>query len=273
MKLSKNRLSSLASLTTAKGRREKNAFLASGVRVIGEAVKSDWPIEYLVVSRSDLTTTGEEFVEGLSAIDVFEVSSSDMKRLDASKSSQGIVAVLQKRQSTMDAASAKSRLILALDDISDPSNLGAIFRSALAFGLREVILSAGTVDMYSPKVVRASAGSLFHLDICADIDLESALPELKASGYRLVGTSSDGEPLLDHAPGDGSTCLLIGNEAHGMSPEITALCDRIIGIPIGESCESLSAPVAAGIVMFELSRSYRLSNQPKPGAGDTVIRK
>jgi TrmH family RNA methyltransferase len=265
MKLSKNRLSSLASLSTAKGRREKNAFLASGVRVISEAIRADWLIECLVVSRSNLTATGEEFIKNTSGIDVYDVSTADMKRLDASKSSQGIVAVLSKRSLRMNAAKLKSRFVLALDDISDPSNLGAILRSALAFGFRDVILSAETVDPYSPKVVRASTGSLFHLKVYADIDLLAAVTQLK--------TGSDGEPLLDRTPAPDSICLAIGNEAHGMTPQVTAMCDQIIGIPIAENCESLSAPVAAGIMMFELSRSYRMSNQPKPGTGDTVIRK
>jgi TrmH family RNA methyltransferase len=273
MKLSKNRLSSLASLSTAKGRREKNAFLASGVRVISEAIRADWLIECLVVSRSNLTATGEEFIKNTSGIDVYDVSTADMKRLDASKSSQGIVAVLSKRSLRMNAAKLKSRFVLALDDISDPSNLGAILRSALAFGFRDVILSAETVDPYSPKVVRASTGSLFHLKVYADIDLLAAVTQLKTLGYQLIGTGSDGEPLLDRTPAPDSICLAIGNEAHGMTPQVTAMCDQIIGIPIAENCESLSAPVAAGIMMFELSRSYRMSNQPKPGTGDTVIRK
>lgn len=273
MKLSGSRLKELASLMTVKGRREKDAFLASGVRVIGEAIKADWPIRYLVVSRSDLTSTGEEFLRSVDGLEMFEMAAKDMKRFDNSRSSQGIIAVLSKPPESDSSDDVRSKLILALDSIADPSNLGAILRSAHAFGFRDVILSSGSVELYSPKVVRSSAGSIFHLHIQPDIELTDFLTELKDSDYAIVGTSSQGDVSGEAPAGNGPVCLVIGNEARGISAGVMALCDKMMRIPIGDDCESLSAPVAAGIAMYEISRTVHSTKLTKPGAGETVIRK
>jgi len=273
MKLSGSKLKEFASLLTVKGRREKNAFLVSGVRVIEEAIKANWPIQYLVVSRSELTSTGEEFLRRIDGVEIFELAARDLRRFDSSQSSQGIVAVLSRPLENDGPGNVNSELILALDAIVDPSNLGAILRSAHAFGFRDVILSSGSVELYSPKVVRASAGSIFHLDIHADIELPDLLTELKASGCRIVGTSSDSDVSDESPTGIGPVCLVIGNEAYGISAGVIALCDKVIRIPIGDDCESLSAPVAAGIAMYEISRTFQSAKQTKPGAGETVVRK
>jgi len=273
MKLSGSRLKEFVSLLTVKGRRERNAFLVSGVRVIEEAIKANWPIQYLVVSRSELTSTGEEFLRRVDGKEIFELAARDLRRFDSSRSSQGIVAVLSGPEKNDTPAKVNSELILALDAMADPSNLGAILRSAHAFGFRDVILSSGSVELYSPKVVRASAGSIFHLDIHADAELADLLTDLKASGRRVVGTSSESD-ISDSMPeGSRPVCLVIGNEAHGISAGVISLCDKVIRIPIGDGCESLSAPVAAGIAMYEISQAFQSAKQTKPGAGETVVRK
>ena len=143
-------------------------------------------------------------------------------------------------------------MILALDDIADPSNLGAILRSALAFGFDDIFLSGNSVELHSPKVIRASAGSVFHLNVATDVDLVKEISELKVQDYLIIGTDTGGFGFQESLKKHHKLCLVIGNEAHGISPEVITLCDEIIRIAIADRCESLSAPVAAGIAMYEI---------------------
>jgi len=226
MKLGAKKLSLIRALATKKGRRKYSSFLASGIRVINEAVKAGMEIQYLVVARSELTAPGRDL----------------------------IVAVISKPQAQKATEKLTSPEIVALDNISDPSNLGAIMRSALAFVFDDVLLGAGCAELYSPKVIQASAGAVFHLNSLTGQDLTEVLPELKSKGYSIIGTDTKGTDPEKALTVKDRLCLVIGNEARGISPEVTAWCDEIVRIPIAHRCESLSAPVAAGIVMYEISK-------------------
>jgi TrmH family RNA methyltransferase len=254
MKLSEKKLSVLRALATKKGRRKYSSFLASGVRVIDEAVRAGLQIQYLAVARSEFTVPGREFLDTRTGQDIFEISAKDMARIDKAQSSQGIVAVISTPQPRITLEMLKSAAILALDNISDPSNLGAILRSALAFGFGDILLSRDCAELYSPKVIRASAGALFHLNTLIDSDLVEELPRLKSRPYTIYGTDKLGTAIEELRTGNSNLCLVIGNEARGISPAVTAWCDKVIRIPMSDRCESLSAPVAAGIVMYEISK-------------------
>ena len=254
MKLSEKRLSVLRALATKKGRRKYGLFLASGVRVIDEAVKAGLQIQYLAVAPSELTAPGREFLDTLTGQHMFEISAKDMARIDRAQTPQGILAVIEIPQPRTSLETLKSDSILALDSISDPSNLGAIFRSALAFGFGDVLLSRDCAELYSPKVIRASAGAVFHLNTLTDSDLTEDLPMLKSRHCAVYGTDKVGTNIEKLQTGDSRLCLVIGNEARGISPAVTAWCDEVVRIPMSGRCESLSAPVAAGIVMYEVSK-------------------
>jgi len=254
MKLGAKKLSLIRALATKKGRRKYSSFLASGIRVIDEAVKAGMEIQYLVVARSELTAPGRDFVRSMAGFDIFEMPAKDLGQIDKFKSSQGIVAVISKPQAQKATEKLTSPEIVALDNISDPSNLGAIMRSALAFVFDDVLLGAGCAELYSPKVIQASAGAVFHLNSLTGQDLTEVLPELKSKGYSIIGTDTKGTDPEKALTVKDRLCLVIGNEARGISPEVTAWCDEIVRIPIAHRCESLSAPVAAGIVMYEISK-------------------
>jgi TrmH family RNA methyltransferase len=254
MKLSEKKLSVLRALATKKGRGKYGSFLASGVRVIDEAVKAALQIQYLAVARSELTVPGREFLDTLTRQDIFEISAKDMAQIDKAQTSQGIIAVMSTPQPRITPETLKSALILALDSISDPSNLGAILRSALAFGFGDILLSRDCAELYSPKVIRASAGAIFHLNVLTDSDLVEELQRLKSLHYAVYGTDRAGTDIEKLQTGNSKLCLVIGNEARGISPVVTAWCDKNIRIPMSDRCESLSAPVAAGIAMYEISK-------------------
>ena len=263
MKLSEKKLSLLRALATKKGRKKYNSFLASGARVIDEAVKAGLQIQYLAVARSELTVPGREFLDTLTGQDIFEISAKDMTRIEKAQTSQGILAVISTPQPRITLETLESGAILALDSISDPSNLGAILRSALAFEFGDILLSEDCAELYSPKVIRASAGAIFHLNALSDINLVEELPRLKSRHYRIYGTDKEGIDIEELQTGNNKLCLVIGNEARGISPAVTAWCDKVIRIPMSDWCESLSAPVAASIVMYEISKRAPISSNKR----------
>lgn len=255
MKLSNKRLTLLRSLTTKKGRAKHSSFLATGTRIIDEAIKSGQSVQYLAVAQSELTETGRKFLDTNKSLQVFEIAAKDLMHIDSSNSTQGVLAVISMIPTMKSSNELKSDSLLALDSISDPSNLGAIVRSALAFSFGGIILGEGCAELVSPKVIRASAGSIFHLGVMVGADLTREIGNLKARGYSVLGTDSTGSDVqVVRTKTKRRVCLVIGSEARGMSPAVSALCDNVMSIPITEKCDSLSAPVAAGVAMYEIAK-------------------
>ena len=155
------------------------------------------------------------------------------------KTPQGVAAVA----SMPEPPDIRLGFIVALDDVQDPANVGTIIRTADAAGCGGVVLSDGSADPYAPKVVRASMGSLFHLPVVRTA-LRPYLEELRESGYRVACADLDGQ--TDFSLAAEKTCLVIGNEARGISEEILCLSDVRVRIPIYGKAESLNAAVAAG---------------------------
>ncbi|MDD3821647.1 MAG: TrmH family RNA methyltransferase [Bacilli bacterium] len=142
---------------------------------------------------------------------------------------------------------------LLLDGIQDPINLGVIIRSAVAFNIDTIVLGANTVDCYNPKVVRATQGMLFHLNIIRQ-DLLNVIPILKQKGISVIGTKvTHGEDIRNLNLKD-NYALVVGNEGSGVSDETLALCDDIIYIDMSAKCESLNVGVAASIILYELNK-------------------
>lgn len=142
--------------------------------------------------------------------------------------------------------------VLILDRIQDPGNLGTIMRSALAFNINTIIVSPGTVYMYNPKVVRASEGAIFHLNMI-EKELEIAITELKNNGYKIYTTDvKQGKPLknCDFGP---KNAIIIGNEGSGVDKVQASRADEYIHIEMGKYSESLNASVATSIILYELN--------------------
>lgn len=141
--------------------------------------------------------------------------------------------------------------VIILDNLQDPGNLGTIIRSSVAFNIDTIIISDTSVDLYNPKVVRATEGMIFNLNIIRR-NLEEIIPVLKNLGYKIVGTDvNEGNDVRNISKEN--VAIIIGNEGSGMSENIKKLCDEFINIKINKSCESLNAGVAASIIMYEVS--------------------
>lgn len=239
-----------ARLDDGKLREEEGIFLAEGVKVVEELVKSDWKIKaWLVISEKikywekiDLPETPD--------IPVYRLTRSQWEKIGQDREPEGIMAVVEIPETAkLSSWLAKiSGNILILHDINNPLNLGALARSALWFGFDSIILSSNSADYTNPKAVRASMGSIFHLAIFRDIDLWTALPEIKQYFF-LVG--SDVHEGASPHPVQQKCALLLGNESHGLPKAILQMADEKWSIPGSGKAESLSLPQAAAIMMYE----------------------
>jgi RNA methyltransferase, TrmH family len=142
--------------------------------------------------------------------------------------------------------------VLLCDQVADPGNLGTIIRAAEAAGADAVVVTPGTVDVHSPKVVRSTAGALFRVPM-----VEASLAEVKAAGLRLVATSSHAAVAYDQVDLTRSIAIVVGNEAHGLSDDAIHLCDELMAIPHAGRSESLNVAMAASVVAFEVLRQRR----------------
>jgi TrmH family RNA methyltransferase len=256
--LSKEKLKELTKLKTKKGRKTQKRFLVEGLRLCEEAANSDWETEFVLFTRSFQDSTA-----GRNLLRKFErrktksipVKGEALKKISDTVTPQGIICVVKiKKFSWEQVWSKSSSTLLALDGIRDPGNVGTLIRTADAFGIDGVILSTNTVELYNPKVVRSTMGSIFHLPVLDQVDLETAIPRLKGKQFRICGTDSKKGQDLDQLCYSEKMCLLVGSEAEGLSKALSRLSDAIIRIPTSGKAESLNASVAGGILLYEVTK-------------------
>ena len=155
----------------------------------------------------------------------------------------------------------KPPLLLALDSIQDPHNLGAIIRSAVAAGVNGLILPKDRSASITPTVIKVSAGAVFHLDICRVTNLVNSFKALKEEGIWIFGTAKDSSQAVYDADLTVPACLVIGSEGKGLRPLVAEHCDMYISIPMQGSLDSLNASVAAGIILFETVRQRKMKSE------------
>jgi RNA methyltransferase, TrmH family len=168
---------------------------------------------------------------------------------------QGVLAVCAFSDVSLDSVvQASPSLVAVLHEVRDPGNVGNIIRTADAAGADAVIVTRESVDVFNPKVVRASTGSIFHLPVVMGVELVAAVEALRAGGLQVFATDADGESLVmvrDAGRLAQPTAWLLGNEAHGLSDDEEALADAIVSVPIFGSAESLSIQTAAAVCLYE----------------------
>lgn len=239
-------IKTLKTLKSKKGRVENSLFLAEGVKCAKEAIDYGFASALLTVNPSSfLCSCAEE-----KNIDVYIVTPAIMQTVSDSKTPQEALCVCLRRFSRKLAENTfKNHLFVALEDVSDPQNVGTIIRTADAAGAGCVLLSADCADFTSPKAIRASMGSVFHIPVITSGDFICDLKELKKAGIKLIAGHLKGSGILKK--GD-KNCVVIGNEARGLSDECSLLCDVLYKINIYGKAESLNAAVAAGILMYKI---------------------
>ena len=236
--LDNKKVKEVVKLQSKKYRDLTNCFVVETEHLVEEAEKMG------IVK--DLFLVEEEFVD---RDDVYFVTEDIMKKMSSMESPSNVLAVCEKNSSN----EIVGNKILLLDGIQDPGNLGTIIRSSVAFGITTIILSKDTVDLYNPKVIRASEGMFCHINIIT-MDLEEAISSIKSMGINVYGTNVvDGYDVSTITDKD-SYALVMGNEGNGVKINIQELCDKNLYIPMKESCESLNVGVACSILLYELGR-------------------
>ena len=246
-----------------------------GLRLCEEAASSSWPIESVLFTASfQQKPRGDLLLRKLQKrnVQLLPVKAQVLSKLSDTVTAQGIICVAKiKSVHLSDLWERKPRALVALDGIGDPGNVGTLIRTAEAFGIGGVILSGDTVELYNPKVVRSTMGSLFHLPVLDDVDLKEAIPQLKKRRFKIFGTDIKRGRKIQRLSPSGKVCLLIGSEAEGLGEELLQLCDDVIRIATYGKAESLNVAVAGGIVLYELTKQgisgQKLRSQNRRTAG------
>lgn len=255
-------IKSLRRLLSDRRRREKEGcFLVEGVHLVEEALSSGWPVRLILHTPVAAVRAGFLLQKAKEqGIPLLAVEEGLMAELAETVTPQGIMALVEMSRYNLQSLleSAPSLLVL-VDGVQDPGNLGTIVRSAAAAGAQGVVLLPGTVDLYNPKTIRATMGSLFHLQVVAVEERAEALWCIKGAGFLLVaGVPAGGKPLYE-LDLTGPVALAVGNEARGLSPELLACSDFLATIPMPGRAESLNVAAAASIMLYEVVRQRVLS--------------
>lgn len=238
-------IKTLKSLKNKKNRIETGCFIAESDKIAYEALEYGCA-KSILTKREDHPIIEKAINSG---VDVYIVNDAVICAVSDSKSPQDVLAVVNKA-SLPTPAKPEGKLIVALEDLSDPQNIGTIIRTADAAGADMVIISSGSADYTSPKAVRAAMGSIFHIPVLITDDFISTLNTLKENDIALIAGHLKGS---DSLPQRNSSCILIGNESRGLSKEASALADILYKINIYGKAESLNAAVAAGILMYKIA--------------------
>lgn len=240
-------------------RNQERRFLVEGVRLLEEAVKAGIPPAFVLYSDEILGhQRGQVLLRRLRQLtdSVFQVTDRVLQAAAATVTPQGIVAVMPFWEPP---APAAPTLVLVIDGMQDPGNLGTLLRSAEAAGVEHTVLTPGTVDPYNPKAVRAGMGAHFRLPITAADDWD-AIASLIAGRPAWLADAQAPRPYYA-VNWTQPAALIIGSEAHGASPEARRLATDRIAIPMAGGAESLNAAVAASVILFEASRQRAQSGR------------
>ena len=259
------RIKSIKSLSLKKNRDRENVFLAEGQKLVTDALEKGWTIRTLLHSRRLLEDDNQrDRIEALAAKvrarggDVLITNDKLLTSITRRDNPQAVIAVIEQRLS--EAASLKfadNDCWLALDRVRDPGNLGTIIRTADALGARGVILVGETTDPFALEAVRATMGSLFHIQLARQTEGQflRLAEALRAQGGKVTGTHLQG--AVDHRTIDyatGPQILLMGNEQQGLTDELAEACDNVVLIAMDGAADSLNLAVATGIMLFEARR-------------------
>jgi TrmH family RNA methyltransferase len=254
--LSKARRSLVADLGTRAGREKLGMFLLEGPRAIEDAFARRVALAFLVVDPAAEDVVGRWLAAGLvpESVALYRAGKGDVERLADTATPQGILAVGSLPAGGLDALPAEpGRLTLLADGVQDPGNLGTLLRTLAAVGGKAAICAAGTVDPWSPKTLRGSAGAALSLAIARGVERAAATAWCAERGVAIVALAAGGEDLFAARIPTGPLALAVGNEAAGLSPEIARAAALVVGIPMEPGVESLSAAVAGSVALYALA--------------------
>ena len=241
-------------LKDKKYRDESNEYVVEGVKLVEEAVKENAKIKQIIVCE-DTTRTYEiptHIMLEIAKYECISVSDKIFNIITQVTNPQGIMAIIEKNAQNAQIDYSQD-IIVVLDDVQDPGNLGTILRTVDSIGLNQIIVSKGTADAFNSKVVRSTMGAIFRIKIIEVENLAQAIKEMRKHHFKLMVTSLQTKNSIYDIDFN-KKIIVIGNEANGVSKEIQDMADEKAKIPMLGRTESLNASVAAGVVMYEYVR-------------------
>ncbi len=237
----------------AKERSSRALFAAEGIKIFGEAPKE---LIHSVFVSASFEEKNRSILYG-SAYEIIE--DGIFAKICDTKTPQGILTVLhQPKYKYEQLLASAAPFLMILENVRDPGNVGTIIRSAEGAGVDGIILSKGRADIFTPKTIRSTMGSIFRVPFIYEENLADAMKRLDSAGIRTYGAYLNGGSRIytEHTYKDGCA-IVIGNESRGLSDETASMCDRLIHIPMCGQLESLNAAVAAAVLMYNVNRSRR----------------
>lgn len=253
------RIKYLRRLSSRRFRDQEGKFLVEGVRFVEEALNSAWPVEMLVYSQKTFETTrGKTLLEiaasrGVSLIEVEEALFGELAGTDTP---QGVLAMVRQRGSMLEnlETADKPALLVLVDGVQDPGNLGTIVRSADAAGAGGVILIKGTADIYNPKALRATMGSIFHVPVVQGVTADEVMSYLGRREIKTVVGDPRGEKIVYESNLTVPCALVAGGEAGGAGEAVLARASERVRIPMPGRAESMNVAISAAILLYEAVR-------------------
>ncbi|MBP3920723.1 MAG: RNA methyltransferase [Bacilli bacterium] len=234
-----DKIKNIKRLNNRKYRDESGLFLVEGEHLVREAYNKGYLRELILKDGISFDVS----------IDTIYVTDKILKYISSLDSYPCVMGVCVKKKNYL-----SGNRIVVLDGVQDPGNLGTIIRSCVAFNVDTLVLSGDTVDLYNPKVIRATQGMLFSLNIVVVDDLESMILNLKSGGYKVLSTNVNYGKSLKTIEKCDRFVIIMGNEGRGVSNVLSSLCDDYLYIDMNNNCESLNVAVATSIILYELDR-------------------
>ena len=247
----------IISLRRRRVREAENRHVIEGIRLVDEALHSEASVEQLVFCRD--MVSGNDRLQGLmkeaqsQGVLIQDTDFRAFKNMGESQTPEGVMGVVAMTEWDGDRALDSEGPILLLDRLKDPGNLGLILRTAEAAGVAGVFLSPGSVELYNPKVVRASRGAIFRVPAFRNADLIGVIEKLKVRGTEVLSAQMGGVPFRD-VDRSGRFGLILGNETFGVEPTLDAQADLRVMIPMAEGVDSINVAVSAGVILFGMKR-------------------
>jgi TrmH family RNA methyltransferase len=244
-----NLFKEIKKLKEKKHRIKSNKYLIEGLRFVEEAIKSKVSIDSIIFTESFKEKNPDLFLKINENIKLIQMNEALLKQLCSTENPQGIVGVINMQNKEL----KSGELVVLVDKVQDPGNMGTIIRTAHAAGAAGIVMTKGTVDIYNDKTLRSTMGSIFYIPIVEDDSLDF-VKSLKKEGYKLVVSSLQGKNNFFEENLQGKVMIAVGNEGNGVSDEVYDIADIKVKIPMPGEAESLNVAVATSIMIYEKIR-------------------
>lgn len=245
---------SIKKLKEKKFREQENKYVIEGIKLIEEAIKENASIDIIVICE-DCIRNGEieqKLLYEVAKYNCVYVAKKVFDVLTDVMNPQGILAVINKEQNNNEIDYSEDLLVI-LDQVQDPGNLGTILRTVDSIGLKQIIVAPGTGDIFNPKVVRSTMGAIFRVKVIESENILDTIKQIKKNKFEVVATSLKTDKSIYDVDYK-NKAIVIGNEANGVTEEVLKEADKLVKIPMLGKTESLNASVATGIILYEYVR-------------------